>query len=121
MIVYRSEKNAFLRDVRRGDIDEVILEQFKAATGRSVARAEQRSWGNSLQHVANVLDDASVPEYEGKITDSMGHSSETERRHYRSLSFSADEIQDIWKYVDGFVPDKRRPVVKPVTEESVEK
>ena len=60
------------------------------------------------------------PEYEGKITDSMGHSSETERRHYRSLSFSADEIQDIWKYVDGFVPDKRRPVVKPVIEESVE-
>ena len=61
------------------------------------------------------------PEYEGKITDSLGHSSETERRHYRSLSFSADEIQDIWKYVDGFVPDKRRPVVKPVIEESVEK
>lgn len=60
MIVYRSEKNAFVRDVRRGDIDEVILEQFKATTGRSVARAEQRSWGNSLQHVANVLDDASV-------------------------------------------------------------
>ena len=61
------------------------------------------------------------PEYEGKITDSMGHSSETERRHYRSLSFSAEEIQDIWKYVDGFVPDKRRPVVKPVIEESAEK
>jgi DUF2075 family protein len=62
MIVYRSEKDAFLRDVRRGDIDELILEQFKAATGRSVARSEQRSWGNSLQHVANVLDDASVPD-----------------------------------------------------------
>ncbi len=62
MIVYRSEKNAFLRDVRRGDIDEVILEQFKAATGHSVAKAEQRSWGNSLQHVANVLDDSAVPD-----------------------------------------------------------
>ena len=60
MIVYRSEKNAFLRDVRRGDIDEVILERFKATTGHSVARSEQRSWGNSLQHVANVLDDDSV-------------------------------------------------------------
>ena len=62
MIVYRAEKTAFLRDVRRGDIDEVILEQFKATTKRSVSRAEQRSWGNSLQHVANVLDDASVPD-----------------------------------------------------------
>ena len=62
MIVYRSEKNAFLRDVRRGDIDEVILAQFKAATGHSVAKAEQRSWGNSLQHVANVLDDSAVPD-----------------------------------------------------------
>ena len=60
MIVYRSEKDAFLRDVRRGDIDEVILERFKATTGHSVARSEQRSWGNSLQHVANVLDDDSV-------------------------------------------------------------
>ena len=60
------------------------------------------------------------PEYEGKITDSMGHSSETERRHYRSLSFSADEIQDIWKYVDGFIPDKRRPNREENKEEKIE-
>lgn len=59
------------------------------------------------------------PEYEGKITDSLGHSSETERRHYRSLSFSAEEIQDIWKYVDGFIPDKRRPKEKEKIEDDI--
>ena len=62
MIVYQAEKHEFIRDVRRGDIDEVILDQFKAKIGRSVAKGEQRSWGNSLQHVANVLDDFSIPD-----------------------------------------------------------
>lgn len=62
MIVYQAEKHEFIRDVRRGDIDEVILECFKAKTGRSVAKGEQRSWGNSLQHMANVLDDGGIPE-----------------------------------------------------------
>lgn len=61
MIVYQAAAGSFVRDVRRGDIDEVILEHFKAKTGRSVAPGEQRSWANSLQHMANVLDDEVVP------------------------------------------------------------
>ena len=62
MIVYQAEKLEFIRDVRRGNIDEVILAQFRAKTGRSVGKAEQRSWGNSLQHMANALDDTSISE-----------------------------------------------------------
>jgi DUF2075 family protein len=62
LIVYQAEKHEFIQDVRRGNIDDVILAHFKAKTGRSVAKGEQRSWGNSLQHMANVLDDASLPE-----------------------------------------------------------
>ncbi|MER1967311.1 DUF2075 domain-containing protein [Castellaniella sp. GW247-6E4] len=60
MIVYQAEKHRFLEDVRKGDIDEVILARFKAKIGRSVSRGEQRSWGNSLQYVANVLDDENL-------------------------------------------------------------
>lgn len=61
MIVYQAEKHEFLRDVREREIDEVILEQYKAKTGRSVGKGEQRSWANSLQHMANVLDDTAIP------------------------------------------------------------
>lgn len=60
MIVYQAEKRTFVDDVRRGDIDEVILAQFKTKMGRSVSKGEQRSWGNSLQYVANVLDDVAL-------------------------------------------------------------
>lgn len=62
MIVYQAEKREFIRNVRQGDIDEVILKHYKAKTGRSVAKGEQRSWSNSLQHMANVLDDGAIPE-----------------------------------------------------------
>lgn len=86
-------------------------EQKVRVTGIS-QKALRKTWISWLLTV--------FPEYEGKITDSMGHSSETERRHYRSLSFSADEIQDIWKYVDGFIPDKRRPNREENKEEKIE-
>lgn len=62
MIVYQAEKHEFLRDVREREIDEVILEQYRAKTGRSVGKGEQRSWANSLQHMANVLDDTAIPQ-----------------------------------------------------------
>ena len=44
LIIYQAEKQGFIRDVRRGDIDEVILELFKTKTGRRVGTSEQRSW-----------------------------------------------------------------------------
>ncbi|MES2714643.1 MAG: DUF2075 domain-containing protein [Pseudomonadota bacterium] len=62
MIVYQAEKQEFIADVRRGNIDDVILDNFKSRIGRSVAKSEQRSWGNSLQHMANVLDDGTIPD-----------------------------------------------------------
>lgn len=61
MIVYSAEKNDFIQAVRRGDIDEIILDQLRSKTGKSVGKAEQRSWGNSLQHMANALDDGAIP------------------------------------------------------------
>lgn len=61
MIVYQADKHDFIQAVRRGDIDDVILSHFKQKTGRSVSLGEQRSWVNSLQHVANVLDVGALP------------------------------------------------------------
>jgi uncharacterized protein len=61
LIVYQASKQEFIEGVRRGDIDEVILAQFQVKTGKSVGKGEQRSWVNSLQHMANVLDDVTIP------------------------------------------------------------
>lgn len=93
MIVYQAEKHTFIKDVRGGNIDEIILDLFKTKMGRSVAKGEQRSWFNSLLHVANVLDEDSLPNDLGIAVEFVlpqslkridvtiaGHSNEGKRR-----------------------------------------
>jgi hypothetical protein len=62
LIVYQADKQAFIREVRRGEVDEVILDRFRSRMGRSVAKGEQRAWAHSLQHMANVLDTPVIPD-----------------------------------------------------------
>ncbi len=62
MIIYQADKNEFIEDVRRGDVDDVILDLFVSRTGRRVSSSEMRSWNASLQHMANVLDTATIPD-----------------------------------------------------------
>lgn len=78
-----------------------VPKDFKVRVTGVSQKALRKTWISWLLTV--------FPEYEGKITDSMGHSSAVERRHYRSLSFAEDDIRQIWRYVDGFIPDKRMP------------
>jgi DUF2075 family protein len=61
MIVYAADKKQFLHQTDYDDIENVILENFKAATGRRVNDSEVRSWRESLSHVARVLRDESIP------------------------------------------------------------
>lgn len=65
MIVYEATKNQFLKDNNDRDIEDVILERFKATTGKSVAIGELRSWKESLGFMARVLTDPEIPEDTG--------------------------------------------------------
>jgi DUF2075 family protein len=61
VIIYQSSKAGFLNDAFTNDIEVVIYDAFKARTGRSVARAEVRSWKESLLAIAKVLHDETIP------------------------------------------------------------
>lgn len=65
MIVYEATKTQFLKDNNDRDIEEVILDRFKATTGNGVAASELRSWKNSLGFMARVLSDPEIPDNAG--------------------------------------------------------
>ena len=55
MIVYQAEKTQFLLDYDERDIEDVIYAKYQAATHRKVAKAEIRSWRESLGYIARLL------------------------------------------------------------------
>jgi DUF2075 family protein len=61
VIVYQSSKASFLNDAFTKEIEDVVLSAFKARTGRTVARAEVRSWKESLLAFAKVINDEAIP------------------------------------------------------------
>ncbi len=61
MIVYHSTKEIFHRDVESNTIDDIILDSYKKATGKSVGDSELRSWRNSLPCMDRVLADTAIP------------------------------------------------------------
>ncbi len=61
MIVYEADKKQFLYHSDYDDIENVILANFKATTGRRVNNSEIRSWKESLGYVARVLRDDEIP------------------------------------------------------------
>lgn len=61
MIVYRSTKDGFTSDVDGGNIDAIILENFKAKLKHSTSHREVQSWWNSLNYMARVLGDDHIP------------------------------------------------------------
>lgn len=65
MIVYEATKKQFLQDSDNDDIEEVILQHFKAVTDKSVGNSEINSWKGSLGYMAKVLRDEEVPDDTG--------------------------------------------------------
>lgn len=61
MLIYAETKAQFLCHNNDHDIEEVILERFKAATGRKVGPSELNSWRTSLGYMAKVLSDPGIP------------------------------------------------------------
>ncbi|HYC55254.1 MAG TPA: DNA/RNA helicase domain-containing protein [Candidatus Binatia bacterium] len=61
MIIYQADKQSFLHDLRRRDIEELIHANYRVRTGRSVSRQELKSWAPSLTAMGKVLDDDVIP------------------------------------------------------------
>jgi uncharacterized protein len=61
MLVYTAKKESFLLEVRGNQIQNVILKELKLKTGKGAAPNEIASWANSLQFMANVLQDDEIP------------------------------------------------------------
>lgn len=62
MIVYQENKLDFMSHVRESKIEYLIHEKFQNVLGRSTSLNEIHSWGNSMQYMRNVLDDAEIPD-----------------------------------------------------------
>jgi uncharacterized protein len=65
MIVYRSTKLGFQKDVEGGNIDQIILENFKAKLRHSTSDREVASWWNSLNFMSKVMYDEGIPQDAG--------------------------------------------------------
>lgn len=65
MIVYQQIKSRFVEDVLDHDIEDVIQDAYLKRTGKTVGKAEVRSWKESLVHMARVLKDDGIPDDAG--------------------------------------------------------
>lgn len=61
MIVYSSTKAKFQEDILTNDIENVIDNAYRKATGGTVGRPEKNAWKNSLQYMGIVLSDSDIP------------------------------------------------------------
>lgn len=62
MIIYSANKSEFRSDVRNNLIDDKIHQKFQENLGHKTARAEIRSWRNSMMYMSNLLEDTEIPD-----------------------------------------------------------
>jgi len=62
MIIYLADKQKFLKDVKIGEIEEIISRLFKKVLYKSPSDSEKRSWANSLKEIYLVVCDPSIPD-----------------------------------------------------------
>jgi uncharacterized protein len=65
MLIYTANKDQFIRDVLRNEIDDRILANMLARGLGRVSPAELASWRNSMQFMKNILDVRDVPDDAG--------------------------------------------------------
>jgi hypothetical protein len=61
VIIYQAQKSEFLHDVHHRDIEEVILEAYRARVGHKVGPGEIKAWANSLTAMGKVMVDPAIP------------------------------------------------------------
>jgi uncharacterized protein len=65
MLVYNSNKSAFIKDVDLGNIDQIILTAFEKYLHRGTSEKEIESWSTSLLFMARVISDPEIPDDTG--------------------------------------------------------
>ena len=65
MIIYQSDKKAFIDNVFTNRIDEIIDDQYFAKARRRFAPGEMRAFRNSLNFMDKILSDNDIPEDAG--------------------------------------------------------
>lgn len=65
MLVYRSDKVGFGRDVQSGDIEGIVLAHLRERLGHGAGASEVRSWRESLREMFIVLGDPEIPNESG--------------------------------------------------------
>lgn len=61
MIVYRANKKEFENHVDSGNIDQIILQNFKDKFNRKTSEREVESWWHSLSFMSRVINDDAIP------------------------------------------------------------
>ena len=61
LIIYQATKSQFLDHALRHDIEDVVEQQYRQATGHGVAGPEMAAWKHSLLEMAKVLLDDEIP------------------------------------------------------------
>jgi uncharacterized protein len=65
MLVYNSNKSAFIKDVDLGNIDQIILTAFEKYLHRGTSDKEIESWSTSLLFMSRVISDPDIPDDTG--------------------------------------------------------
>ncbi len=61
MIIYQASKSQFLHHALRDDIEDVVSNHYRAATGHGAGPSEVLAWKHSLLEMAKVLQDEEIP------------------------------------------------------------
>jgi len=65
VIIYQASKSQFLHHALRDDIEDVVSQQYRSATGHGVGPSEIQAWKHSLLEMAKVLGDDEIPDDAG--------------------------------------------------------
>lgn len=65
MIIYKSTKAEFVRDVMQNQIADKILTSFVRETGYRTGQREVDSWRNSMMYMNNIVNDTGLPDDAG--------------------------------------------------------
>ncbi|MBV7529792.1 DUF2075 domain-containing protein [Chitinophaga sp. sic0106] len=69
MIIYRETKKGFSRDMLTNNIENIIADQIKEKTGKSVAANEQSIYKQSLGFMDRLLNDSEIPDDAGILIE----------------------------------------------------
>ncbi len=94
----KDEQGNYIKDSETGKKVRESGREVQYNTTAVSEKSFRKTWVSWLMTV--------YPEFEARITASMGHDSETSRKYYQTYRFSDDDIDMMQKYIVGFIPER---------------